>query len=177
MGVRIVRIKLTSQIPVVIRILNFPCKIYYRGQPKSCRSCKKTGHQAKDCPFKDKCFRCGSADHLGRNYTNAWNVDPPAPAAPTCHPPVAPGRHPPGTTASSDITASHSPPPPSSAAGVASSVPTQAPLFLLARLTCLRRTPWLLASSLSQTRRFCALSCPPGGTSARRWCPLSSCHF
>lgn len=67
-GVWIVRVKLSSQIPEGIRILNFPCKIYYRGQPKSCRSCKKTGHQAKDCLFKDKCFRCGSADHQARNY-------------------------------------------------------------------------------------------------------------
>ena len=99
-GVRIVHVKLTSQIPEVIRILNFPCKIYYHGQPKSCRSCRKTGHQAKDCPFKNKSFCCGSADHLARNCTNAWNVDPPSPApappaAPTAHLPAAPAGQPP----------------------------------------------------------------------------------
>ena len=92
-GVWIVRVKLTTPIPEVICILNFPCKIYYRGQPKSCRSCKKTGHLAKDCPFKDKCFCCGSADHKARNCTNAWNV-PPAAAAPGPHPPTAPDSHP-----------------------------------------------------------------------------------
>ena len=47
-GARIVRVKLSTHIPDVIHVLNFPCKIYYRGQPKSCRSCKKRGHQAKD---------------------------------------------------------------------------------------------------------------------------------
>lgn len=92
-GVRIVCIKLTSQIPEVIRILNFPCKIYYHGQRKSCRLCK-TGHQDKDCPLKDKCFSCGSADHLVRNCTNAWSVDPPAPAAPGPHTPAPPTPHP-----------------------------------------------------------------------------------
>ena len=115
-GVRIVRVKLTTQIPEVIRILNFPCKIYYRGQPKSCRSCKRTGHLAKDCPFKDKCFRCGSADHQARNCTNAWNVNPPASAAPGPHPSAT--SDPPAAAASSGThppSAGSHPPPPSSA--------------------------------------------------------------
>lgn len=85
-GVRLVRIKLNSPVPEVVRILNFPCKVFYRGQPKSCRVCKKSGHLAKDCPLKDKCYRCGSAEHIARNCTNAWGTAPaagdPPPAAP-----------------------------------------------------------------------------------------------
>ena len=117
-GARIVRVKLTSQIPEVIRILNFPCKIYYCGQPKSCHSCKKTGHQAKDCPYKDKFFCCGLADHLARNCTNAWNVDPAAPADPG----PAPGAEAPAPPASHPLASGAVP-----AAGAPQSTPQQSP--------------------------------------------------
>ena len=85
-GVRLVRIKSSSQVPEVVGILNFPCRVFYHGQPKSSRSCKKSGHLAKDCPLKDKSFRCGSAEHVAHNCTNDWNTAPaagdlPCPAA------------------------------------------------------------------------------------------------
>ena len=60
----------------------------------SCRSCKKIGHQAKDCPFKDKCFRCGSGEHVPRDCTNAWSAAPSANAVVPPPPAVAPARPP-----------------------------------------------------------------------------------
>ncbi|XP_015768317.1 PREDICTED: uncharacterized protein DDB_G0288805-like [Acropora digitifera] len=39
-------------------------------EAKECDICEKTGHIAKDCPFRGKCLRCGQAGHLYRDCRN-----------------------------------------------------------------------------------------------------------
>ena len=46
--------KIHTDIPSYVTIRGWKTFIRYRGQPKTCRSCGKVGHFAKDCHFKRK---------------------------------------------------------------------------------------------------------------------------
>ena len=56
--------------PRHLEVDGYHCKVSYYGQAKECDICEKTGHIAKDCPFRGKCLRCGQAGHLYRDCRN-----------------------------------------------------------------------------------------------------------
>ena len=58
------KIKLMNPVPEVIRIIYFPCRVYYYEQNMCYHTCKKSRHQAKDYPFKKESFLCGIAGCL-----------------------------------------------------------------------------------------------------------------
>ena len=98
-GTRIVKMSITSPIPANLRVLRFPCRVFYKNQPMSCYICKKS-HRAAECPLRDVCRRCRLPGHFARDCTNdpaaspsAHAAPPPAPAAPPpalAAPPSAP---------------------------------------------------------------------------------------
>ena len=66
-GVRVVSMVRNQAIPRNLVIDGYHCKVSYYGQAKECDICEKTGHIARDCPFRGKCLRCGQAGHLYRD--------------------------------------------------------------------------------------------------------------
>ena len=69
-GVRVVPMVRNQAIPRNLEVDGYHCKVSYYGQAKECDICEKTGHIAKDCPFRGKCLRCGQAGHLYRDCRN-----------------------------------------------------------------------------------------------------------
>ena len=42
---------------------SFTLPVRYRGQQKTCKVCEATDHMARDCPYRGRCFVCGSYQH------------------------------------------------------------------------------------------------------------------
>ena len=55
-GVRVVSMVRNQAIPRNLEVDGYHCKVSYYGQAKECDMCEKTGHTAKDCPFRGKCL-------------------------------------------------------------------------------------------------------------------------
>lgn len=67
-GTRLIRMSLASDIPVSIRIMRYPCRVFYVGQPHLCSICRSPDHRAVDCPeLRDVCRRCREPDHFARD--------------------------------------------------------------------------------------------------------------
>ena len=63
-GVRSCLVKsLKKPIPSFLKFSGFTLPVRYRGQQKTCKICEETGHLARDCPARNRCFVCGSYDH------------------------------------------------------------------------------------------------------------------
>ena len=88
-GNRAVRISLSKDIPGVVSIAGFECRVWYRRQPAFCEICRKLGHRSHACPLDGLCRRCLQPGHQACSCRNAWAASrPAAPAAPA--PPAAP---------------------------------------------------------------------------------------
>ena len=70
-GTRILTMSLASDIPVNLRVLGYPCRVLYRGQPRPCPVCRSDGHRASACPLRDKCRRCLQPGHFVRERESA----------------------------------------------------------------------------------------------------------
>ena len=80
-GSRILKMSLTTAIPVEFRVLRYPCRVFYHSQPRSCSICKVPDHRAPDCPLRDVCRSCRQPGHFARKCRqNVENVEPVPPA-------------------------------------------------------------------------------------------------
>ena len=61
-GIRTARMKIEKPIPSTVRIVGEFIRLWYPGQPKSCRRCGDLGHLIKDCTSV-RCFNCEKAGH------------------------------------------------------------------------------------------------------------------
>ena len=84
-GTRVIKISLAKDIPSVVRVAGFDCRVWYRRQPPFCPICRQSGHRVRDCPYHGVCRRCRRPGHHARDCRNAcsycWRPPPPPPAA------------------------------------------------------------------------------------------------
>ena len=66
-GTRVLTMSLTSDIPVNLRVLRYPCRVLYRGQPRPCSICRSADHRASSCSLRGKCRRCLQPGHFARD--------------------------------------------------------------------------------------------------------------
>ena len=79
-GNRVIKITLTKDVPGIVSVASFECRVWYRRQPAFCAICKKLGHRSKSCPLNGLCRRCRRPGHHARDCSSAWvPVNPPGP--------------------------------------------------------------------------------------------------
>ena len=109
-----VKMSLAKDIPPVLLVAGFECRIWYRRQPQNCPICRAPGHQVMECPFNGVCRRCRQPGHVARDCRRAWGVpvsrpghrrapasQPSAPSATS--PPPPPPPPPPGPSPSGHV--------------------------------------------------------------------------
>ena len=70
-----------------LRVLRYPCRVWYRSRPQLCYICEKPTHVAAACPLRDLCQKCSKPGHIACNCDHSSEEpprsdDPPAPPAP-----------------------------------------------------------------------------------------------
>ena len=102
-GTQEVTMSVVMEIPHVLRVMGFDCRVWHAGQPSVCPICRKSGHRAKQCLDHGKCRRCHKPDHVARQCRRAWGAASSVPAGSNAsavpassHPVPAPVVHQPG---------------------------------------------------------------------------------
>ena len=121
-GNRVMKITLTKDVPGIVSVAGFECRVWYRRQPASCVVCKKLGHRTRSCPLNGLCRRCRRPGHHARECTNAWV--PAAGAAPASRSSAANPSGPAPASAAADAVPD---PPPRHSASAEASVPVADP--------------------------------------------------
>ena len=85
-GTRKVTMSVTKEIPSILRVAGFDCRVWYAGQPSVCPICRKPGHRVKQCPDHGKCRRCHQPGHVARQCRRAWGAAPAAPSGSSARP-------------------------------------------------------------------------------------------
>ena len=114
-GNRVIKASLTKDVPGIVSIAGFECRVWYRRQPASCAICRKLGHRSRACPLNGLCRRCHRPGHHARACTNAWAPAAPASAVTSAPVSVAVPPGPPPAPAAVSADAVDSPPPPAPA--------------------------------------------------------------
>lgn len=81
-GSRIVKMYIEDDIPSRVRVLRYPCRVWYRSQPQVCYICQKPAHVAADCPLRGLCRKCRKPGHIARDCVDSPEEPPRAADAP-----------------------------------------------------------------------------------------------
>ena len=76
-GTRLLQMSLASDVPVNVRILRYPCRVFYSCQPRPSLICRSSHHRAFDCPLGDVCRRCRMPGHFACDCPEVVNVPAP----------------------------------------------------------------------------------------------------
>ena len=133
-GTRVLKMSLHKDIPSVLRVGGFDCRVWYRRQPVLCSICGKAGHRPKQCPLNGLCRRCKKPGHMARECRNAWGTAESSAASgssgaraappPSAPPSSAPSLAPPVPAAPSDSASSV----PAASSDPAPPVPSSSPV-------------------------------------------------
>ena len=66
-GTRILRIDLRKHLPNRLFLLGFPFRIWYPGQPKQCHHCSSEDHLVASCPERGLCRSCRKPGDMAKN--------------------------------------------------------------------------------------------------------------
>ena len=81
-GTRKVTMSVVKEIPLILRLMGFDCRVWYAGQPSVCPIYRKSRHRAKQCPHHEKCRRCHKPRHVARQCRRACGAASAVPLGP-----------------------------------------------------------------------------------------------
>ena len=77
-GTRLLKVALASDVPVNLRVMRYPCRVFYKGQPRPCAIGRSSDHRASDCPLRDVCRAFREPGHFARDCPGVVPAPPPS---------------------------------------------------------------------------------------------------